>query len=73
MRVFEKGSGWDDRVNFVDDKNVKRKLSREEILSFCNVLAGAGNDVVRAGDGADLGTAPDAFCASIIFSRLLLW
>ena len=22
MRVFEKGSGWNDRVNFVDDKNV---------------------------------------------------
>ncbi|HNV54454.1 MAG TPA: hypothetical protein PKO17_04735 [Pseudomonadales bacterium] len=34
-------------VEFVDDKNVKRKLSREEILSFCNVLAGAGNETTN--------------------------
>jgi cytochrome P450 len=34
-------------VEFVDDKNIKRKLSREEILSFCNVLAGAGNETTN--------------------------
>ncbi len=34
-------------VEFVDDKGVKRKLTREEILSFCNVLAGAGNETTN--------------------------
>jgi len=34
-------------VEFVDDKDVKRKLTREEILSFCNVLAGAGNETTN--------------------------
>jgi cytochrome P450 len=34
-------------VEFVDDKGVTRKLSREEILSFCNVLAGAGNETTN--------------------------
>ncbi|MFT5481377.1 MAG: cytochrome P450 [Halieaceae bacterium] len=31
-------------VEFVDDTGSTRKLRREEILSFCNVLAGAGNE-----------------------------
>jgi cytochrome P450 len=34
-------------VEFVDDTGSKRKLTREEILTFCNVLAGAGNETTN--------------------------
>ena len=34
-------------VEFVDETGSTRKLSREEILTFCNVLAGAGNETTN--------------------------
>ena len=34
-------------VEFVDEKGDTRKLSRDEILIFCNILAGAGNETTN--------------------------
>lgn len=35
------------QVEFTDEKGVKRKLTREEILIFVNLLAGAGNETTN--------------------------
>jgi cytochrome P450 len=34
-------------AEFVDEKGVTRTLTREEILIFCNILAGAGNETTN--------------------------
>jgi len=34
-------------LDFVDETGTRRKLLREEILTFCNVLAGAGNETTN--------------------------
>ncbi len=34
-------------VEFADETGTTRKLTREEILTFCNVLAGAGNETTN--------------------------
>lgn len=35
------------KVEFTDEKGAERRLSREELLTFCNVLAGAGNETTN--------------------------